>query len=149
MPSNNYSTTENSLVLDILQDLQSEKIKTVEEINMELKQKIYEVFQPFLNFTQNKDNFSEVYQRLKGYEYVKPNEIKEGDYVRYLNPKYFYDIQLMKGGFVSYITKNKKQITLVNGNRVIKIVYPKLTLFRKLNSEDIIKQKIISSLLED
>tara|TARA_Y100000590_G_C15587420_1_gene964672 strand:+ start:401 stop:850 length:450 start_codon:yes stop_codon:yes gene_type:complete len=149
MPSNNYYTSENSLVLDILQDLQNEKIKTPEEIDMELKQKIYEVFQPFLNFPQNKDNFAEVYQRLKGYEYVKPNEIEEGDYVRYLNPKYFYDIQLMKGGFVSDITKKKRQITLVNGNRVIKIFYPKLTLFRKLDSGDIIKQKIIASLLED
>ena len=134
MPSNSYTTSDNSLVLDILQDLQSEKIKTPEEIDMELKQKIYEVFQPFLNFPQNKDNFAEVYERLKGYEYVKAHEIQEGDYVRYLNPKYFYDIQLMKGGFV---------------NRVIKIVYPKLTLFRKLDSSDIIKQKIIASLLED
>jgi len=149
MPSNNYSTSENSLVLDILQDLQNEKIKTLEEIDMELKQKIYVVFQPFLNFPQNKDNFAEVYQRLKGYEYVKANEIEEGDYVRYLNPKYFYDIQLMKGGFVSDITKKKRQITLVNGNRVIKIFYPKLTLFRKLDSGSIIKQKIIASLLED
>ena len=149
MPSNSYTTSDNSLVLDILQDLQSEKIKTPEEIDMELKQKIYEVFQPFLNFPQNKDNFAEVYERLKGYEYVKAHEIQEGDYVRYLNPKYFYDIQLMKGGFVSEITKKKKQITLVNGNRVIKIVYPKLTLFRKLDSSDIIKQKIIATLLED
>ncbi len=140
---------ENSLVLDILQDLQTDSIKTEEEIDSELKQKIYAVFQPFLNFSQNQDNFSEVYQRLKGYQYVLPQDIQEGDYIRYLNPKYFYDIQLMKGGFVSDIVKKKKQITLVNGNKVIKIFYPCMTLFRKLDSGDIIKQKILSSLMED
>lgn len=140
---------ENSLVLDILQDLQTESIKTEEEIETELKQKIYEVFQPFLNFSQNQDNFAEVYQRLKGYQYVLPQEVQEGDYIRYLNPKYFYDIQLMKGGFVSEIIKKKKQIIIVNGSKVIKIHYPTLTLFRKLDSGDIIKQKILSSLMED
>ena len=81
---------ENSLVLDILQDLQTDSIKTEEEIDSELKQKIYQVFQPFLNFNQNQDNFAEVYQRLKGYQFVLAQDVQEGDYLRYLNPKYFY-----------------------------------------------------------
>ena len=52
----------------------------------------------------------------------------------------------MKGGFVSSLDKRKKQITLVNGNKVIKIKYSGLCLFRKLDEGDIIKQQILESL---
>ena len=141
--------TENSLVLEILKDIQNNKIKTEEEIKQELKQRLYHVYKPFLNFPANQDNFAEVFDRLQGYQYVGVRELQEGDYIRYLNPKYFYDIQLMKGGFISNINKKKKQITLVNGNKVIKIIYPQLTLFRKLDDGDLIKQKIMASLLDD
>ena len=75
---------ENSLVLDILQDLQTDSIKTEAEIDSELKQKIYQVFQPFLNFSQNQDNFADVYQRLKGYQYVLAQDFRKS-YLRYLN----------------------------------------------------------------
>ena len=139
----------NSLVLEILQDIDNKTIKTKEEIQQELKLKLYEVYKPFLNFQSNQDNFGEVFDRLDGYQYIKVSELQEGDYIRYLNPKYFYDIQLMKGGFISDINKKQKKITLVNGNRVIKILYQGLTLFRKLDDGDLIKQKIMASLLED
>lgn len=141
--------TENSLVLEILQDIENNKIKTALEIEQEIKQRLYQVYRPFLNFPSNQENFAEVFDRLRGYEFAEVKELQEGDYIRYLNPKYFYDIQLMKGGFISDINKKKKQITLVNKNKIIKIIYPKLTLFRKLDEGDIIKLKIMTSWLKD
>lgn len=137
---------DNPLVLEILQDIQNEKIKSKEEIQQELKLKLYQVYKPFLNFNSNRDNFSTTYDKLQGYQFIEGKEAVEGDYVRYLNPKYFYDIQLMKGGFVSAINTKKKQITLVNGNKVIKIKYVDLCLFRKLDEGDLIKQQILASL---
>ena len=92
---------DNPLVLEILQDIQTDKIKTKEEIQQELKLKLYQVYKPFLNFNSNQDNFSITYEKLQGYQFIEAKNLIEGDYVRYLNPKYFYDIQLMKGGFVS------------------------------------------------
>lgn len=141
--------TENSLVLEILQDIENNKVKTSTEIEQEIKHKLYQVYHPFLNFPSNQENFAEVFDRLQGYEFTEVKDLQEGDYIRYLNPKYFYDIQLMKGGFISDINMKKKQITLVNGNKIIKIIYPKLTLFRKLEEADIIKQKIMTSLLDN
>tara|TARA_B100000963_G_C22146066_1_gene459689 strand:- start:41 stop:463 length:423 start_codon:yes stop_codon:yes gene_type:complete len=137
---------DNPLVLEILQDIQTDKIKTKEEIQQELKLKLYQVYKPFLNFNSNQDNFSITYEKLQGYQFIEAKNLTEGDYVRYLNPKYFYDIQLMKGGFVSAHNSKKKQLTLVNGNKVIKIFYTGLCLFRKLDEGDIIKQKILASL---
>ena len=52
----------------------------------------------------------------------------------------------MKGGFLSAHNQKKKQLILVNGNKVIKIYYAKLCLFRKLDEGYIIKQKIFESL---
>ena len=134
-------------VQEILQDIEKQKIKTKEEVNEEIKLKLYEIYKPFLNFESNQDNFGETYEKLQGYQYIEVNNLDEGDYIRYLNPKYFYDIKLMKGGFISNINKAKKQIVIVNGNKVIKLVYPKLVIFKKLDDGDIIKQKIIESLV--
>ena len=44
---------DNPLVLEILQDIQNEKIKTREDIQNELKLKLYQVYKPFLNFNSN------------------------------------------------------------------------------------------------
>ena len=137
---------DNPLVLEILQDIQSEKVKTKDEIQQEIKLKLNQVYKPFLNFSSNQDNFSTTFQKLQGYHFIEGRDANEGDYIRYINPKYFYDIQLMKGGFVSSLNLKKKQITLVNGNKVIKIKYPDLCLFRKLDEGDIIKQQILASL---
>ena len=38
---------DNPLVLEILQDIQTDKIKTKEEIQQELKLKLYQVYKPF------------------------------------------------------------------------------------------------------
>ena len=40
---------DNPLVLEILQDIQSEKVKTKDEIQQEIKLKLYQVYKPFLS----------------------------------------------------------------------------------------------------
>lgn len=137
---------DNLLVREILQDIQNQKIKSKAEVCQEIKIKLYQVYKPFLDFNVNQDNFGESYEKLEGYQFMESWQLEEGDYIRYLNPKYFYDIKLMKGGFISNINSKKKQITLINGNKLIKIFYPKLTLFKKLDDGDLIKQKIIESI---
>ena len=80
---------DNPLVLEILKDIQSEKIKTKEEIQQEIKLKLYQVYKPFLNFTANQDNFSITYEKLQGYHFIEGRDANEGEYLRYINPKYF------------------------------------------------------------
>ena len=53
---------DNPLVLEILNDIQNEKIKTKEEIQQEIKLKLYQVYKPFLNFNSNQENFSTTYR---------------------------------------------------------------------------------------
>ena len=136
---------DDSLVNEILQDIQNNKIRTKEELQQEIKLKIYEVYKPFLSFETNQDNFKETYDKLDGYKYVTVSELEEGRYIRFLNTKFFYDIKLQKGGFINSINKKKKLISLINGNKIIKIFYPSVTIFMKLNESDRVKQLILES----
>lgn len=136
---------DDSLVNEILQDIQNNKIRTKEEIQQEIKLKLYEVYKPFLSFETNQDNFKETYDKLDGYKYVRVSELEEGRYIRFLNTKFFYDIKLQKGGFINSINKKKKLISLINGNKIIKIFYPSITIFMKLNESDRVKQLILES----
>lgn len=136
---------DDSLVNEILQDIQNDKIKTKQELQQEIKLKIYEVYKPFLSFDTNQDNFKETYDKLDGYKYATVSELEEGRYIRFLNTKFFYDIKLQKGGFINSINKKKKLISLINGNKIIKIFYPSNTIFMKLNESDRVKQLILES----
>ena len=136
---------DDSLVNEILQDIQNNKIRTKEELQQEIKLKLYEVYKPFLSFETNQDNFKETYDKLDGYKYVTVSELEEGRYIRFLNTKFFYDIKLQKGGFINSINKKKKLISLINGNKIIKIFYPSITIFMKLNESDRVKQLILES----
>ena len=136
---------DDSLVNEILQDIQNDKIKTKQELQQEIKLKIYEVYKPFLSFDTNQDNFKETYDKLDGYKYATVSELEEGRYIRFLNTKFFYDIKLQKGGFINSINKKKKLISLINGNKIIKFFYPSNTIFMKLNESDRVKQLILES----
>lgn len=137
---------ENELVNIILEEIETHKIKSKEELQQEIKMKLYECYQPFLNFAVNKDNFKKSYEKLTNYKYITIEELEAGRFIRYLSNKYFYDIKLMKGGFVSQIDTKKNIITLLNGPKIIKINYEDLWIFMKLNEEDIVKQMILQSL---
>ena len=134
---------EDSLVNEILQDIKNDNIKSKEELEQEIKYNLYEIYQPYLTFESNKDNFKESFEKLEGYKYVTISQLEEGRFIRFINPKYFYDIKLQKGGFISQINRKKKIITLINGSDITKIYYPKLKIFMKLNESDRVKQQIL------
>ena len=135
----------NSFVNEILRDIQNDNIKTKEELTQEIKLRLYQLYKPFLTFESNKDNFRETFEKLDGYKYVSNSDLEEGRYIRYLNTKYFYDIKLQKGGFITDINRKKKIIKLKNGSDIIKIFYSNLTIFMKLNDTDRLKQQLLES----
>lgn len=137
----------NDLVNMILQEREDETLKTKEETNREMKIKLYNLYKEFLDFEVNKENFRNSYTKLEDeYKYVEIEDIYLGTFVRHINDKYFYDIKLAKGGFVSQIDYEKRSIRLKNGNNVYKIFLDENLVFEKLNEDDKIKQMIIEGL---
>jgi hypothetical protein len=74
---------------------------------------------------------------------LEDTQLNEGDYIRYINPKFFYDLKLGLGGFVTKIDNNIIQI--VNNDKILNIDNEKLLVFKKLNNEDIIKLTILEN----
>ena len=138
---------DNELVNLILQERADETLKTKEETNQEIKIQLYQVYQDYLDFDANKDNFRESYGKLENeYKYIEIEEVYLGTFVRHISSKYFYDIKLAKGGFVMEIDYKFKTVKLKNGPSVYKIFADEVAMFEKLTEDDKIKQMIIEGL---
>jgi len=139
-------SSDSDLVSLILQEISENKIKTKEELDQEIKTSLYQVYQNYLDFDSNQENFRDSYQKLKGYKYVELLDLEEGRFIRYLSNKHFYDIKLMVGGFITEIDYQNQKIRMLNKNKVFYLKSNDITMYMKLNEEEIVKQKILESL---
>jgi len=139
-------SSDSDLVSLILQEISENKIKTKEELDQEIKTSLYQVYQNYLDFDSNQENFRDSYQKLKGYKYVELLDLEEGRFIRYLSNKHFYDIKLMVGGFITEIDYQNQKIRMLNKNKVFYLKSNDITMYMKLNEEEIVKQKIMESL---
>ena len=136
---------DSNLVKLVLQEKTENKIKTFQELKDEKNDILKNLFSKYLYYEINKENFKEIIDKLEDYIYVnlEDTQLNEGDYIRYINPKFFYDLKLGLGGFVTKIDNNIIQI--VNNDKILNIDNEKLLVFKKLNNEDIIKLTILEN----
>ena len=139
-------SSDSDLVSLILREISENKIKTKEELDQEIKNSLYQVYQNYLDFDSNQENFRDSYQKLRGYKYVELLDLEEGRFIRYLSNKHFYDIKLMVGGFITEIDYQNQKIRMLNKNKVFYLKSNDITMYMKLNEEEIVKQKILESL---
>ena len=142
------NSNEDDLVNFLLQEIKENKIKTKEELNNEIKMNLYNLYKNYLNLEKNKDNFKETYFKLENtYKFVDFKDIEEGRFIRYISNKYFFDIELKRGGFVANIDIKNGKIKVINGNKVFYLkIKDNYVFFMKLNEEDKVKQLIAASL---
>ena len=136
---------EEDFVNQILRDRIDNKLSSRKEIE-ELNDKIlFDIYRNYMNYEQNKENLINSRKKLKDY-YYSNNNFTPGEYVKYINTKYFYDLKIHKGGFIRSIDGN--MIRLVNGNNFWSVDFTKTKLFTKLNQEQLIKLIIIETFEE-
>lgn len=136
---------EEDFVNQILRDRIDNKLSSRKEIE-ELNDKIlFDIYRNYMNYEQNKENLINSRKKLKDY-YYSNNNFTLGEYVKYINTKYFYDLKIHKGGFIRSIDGN--MIRLVNGNNFWSVDFTKTKLFTKLNQEQLIKLIIIETFEE-
>ena len=136
---------EEEFVNQILRDRIDSKLSSRKEIE-ELNDKIlFDIYRNYMNYEQNKENLINSRKKLKDY-YYSNNNFTPGEYVKYINTKYFYDLKIHKGGFIRSIDGN--MIRLVNGNNFWSVDFTKTKLFTKLNQEQLIKLIIIETFEE-
>ena len=137
---------EEEFVNQILRDRIDSKLSSRKEIE-ELNDKIlFDIYRNYMNYEQNKENLINSRKKLKDY-YFSNNNFSPGEYVKYINTKYFYDLKIHKGGFIRSI--EGKMVRLVNGNNFWSVDMDKTKLFTKLNQEQLIKLIIIETFEEN
>tara|TARA_B100000963_G_C22464050_1_gene597054 strand:- start:222 stop:644 length:423 start_codon:yes stop_codon:yes gene_type:complete len=136
---------DSELVQNILKNRRENKLLSKEEITNEIQTAVYQVYRDVINYESNKLNLQNTLEKLENYKYCKKiSDLRKGDYIRYLNSKYFYDIKLNLGGFIEDIQGNLINV-LVN-NKFYKIRYDKNEIFIRLKDEDLLKLEIIELL---
>ena len=137
---------DSDLVKLILSENQDKKIKNFTEIKNEINIILENIFQKYLCYTKNVENLKEIKDKLEEYQYVTFDDLNTGDFIRYINPKYFYDIKLAKGGFISKIYEEEGKIQIKDNNKIYNLKFENFIFFKKLTKEDIIKLTIIDAL---
>ena len=127
----------------ILETSKNQYIRTLTEINNETNQLINFLFEKYLNYKQNITNKNEAYQLLETYHPIEFKDISNGDFIKYFDNKYFYDVNIKGGGFV--VKKNKKNILIKMPIKYITI-RSSGKFFRKLTQEEMAKIKIMETL---
>ena len=136
---------EEEFVASILKDRVENKLSSTKEIH-ELNDRILvDIYSNYMNYEKNKENLVSAREKLKEY-YYSNNNFSKGEYVTYINPKYFYDLRIHKGGFVTSIEGNI--LRLVNGRSVWGVDMKKIRIFTKLNEDQKLKLIIIDTFEE-
>lgn len=136
---------EEEFVAQILKDRLGNKLSSSKEIH-ELNDKILvEIYGNYMNYDKNKENLVDSREKLKEY-YFSNNNFSKGEYITYINSKYFYDLKIHKGGFIREI--DGKMVRLVNGRSFWSVDMEKTRIFTKLTKEQKIKLIIIDTFEE-
>ena len=137
---------DSNLVKLILEQRKNKELKTHKEIQTELKHVVYKIYKKFLYFKNNEDNFRETIDKLDDYQYVRVENLDDGNYIRYISLKNFYDIKLALGGFITDLDYKKGIIKLTNNGIISAVKMNKAYFFKKINKEDKIKLMLLDAL---
>ena len=134
------------IVQYILQNRRENKLLSKVEIEDVKKKQVVDIYGKFIDFETNKYNIYQTLDKLQNYKYCNIQDLNKGNYIRYLNDKYFYDIKLNLGGFIENINYKKGLITIVNKNKYYKMKFSENIIFVKLTEDDLLKLNIIEIL---
>ena len=130
-------------IQNILNNIKKKEIRTLEEIRKQNKEVILAAYEPFFEFEANIKNYNEIKKtnKLDYYEYVEYDLLSYGDYIRFFDKTYFFNMKLHAGGKVISVRDDKLLIRTPSGS-MIWIRFDNY-IFRHLDSEDLAKIKLV------
>jgi hypothetical protein len=98
----------------ILESITHEECLPLNVIKETREYVINKFYEKFMKYDKNKENIKESQEILDNYKYVEDVScLKQGDKIRYLSKKHFYDIKV--SSHVIYICNINNYITIANG----------------------------------
>ena len=130
-------------IQNILNNIKKREIRTLDEIREQNRLAIDMAYEPFMEFEANIKNYNQIKDtdKLDMYEFVDYEFLQFGDYIRFFDKKFFFNMKLHPGGVVK-ATRDDKLLIYTFKNGFEWIQYDNY-IFRKLNEEDMAKIKLI------
>ena len=125
----------------IISNIKHKEVRTLSEIRETNLYAIEEAYADFMEFEQNHKNKELVKTKLNFYEFIPYEYLTGGDYIRYIDKKYFFNMKLDNGGKILSMRKDKMLIWSIKQKRVW--VGLDNYIFRKLTEEDFAKIKLV------
>lgn len=130
-----------SEISKIISNIKHKEVRTLAEIRETNMQAVEEAYSDFMEFEQNHQNKEEVKTKLDMYEFVPYEHLTGGDYVRYIDKKFFFNMKLDNGGKILSIRKDKMLLWSIKKKRVW--IGLDNYIFRRLTEEDFAKIKLV------
>ena len=130
-----------SEISKIISNIKHKEVRTLAEIRETNMQAVEEAYSDFMEFEQNHQNKEEVKTKLDMYEFVPYEHLTGGDYVRYIDKKFFFNMKLDNGGKILSIRNDKMLLWSIKKKRVW--IGLDNYIFRRLTEEDFAKIKLV------
>jgi hypothetical protein len=130
-----------SEISKIISNIKHKEVRSLAEIRKTNMQAVEEAYAEFMEFEQNHYNKEEVKTKLAMYEFVPYEHLTGGDYVRYIDKKFFFNMKLDNGGKILSIRKDKMLLWSIKKKRVW--IGLDNYIFRRLTEEDFAKIKLV------
>ena len=130
-----------SEISKIISNIKHKEVRTLAEIRETNMQAVEEAYDDFMEFEQNHQNKEEVKTKLDMYEFVPYEHLTGGDYVRYIDKKFFFNMKLDNGGKILSIRNDKMLLWSIKKKRVW--IGLDNYIFRRLTEEDFAKIKLV------
>lgn len=103
---------------------------------------IDKVFSNFMRYEKNIQNKLSAQKELQSYEFVDVDDLQKGDFIRYFNFRFFFDLGLVIGGTVLNTNFKKSGDILILAPYGVKRIKPNI-FFKRIKTDDLFKMKLI------
>jgi hypothetical protein len=121
---------------------QNEDLETLDDIEEIRQLAIDKVFNSYMVYEKNIINKKMAEYELEEYRFIDIADLKKGDFVRYFNLTKFYDLKLVIGGTIMDLDYQGTGEILLFAPYGVKRIKPNI-FFKKINTDDMIKMKLI------
>jgi hypothetical protein len=103
---------------------------------------IDKVFSNFMRYENNIQNKIIAEKELQTFEFIDVNDLQKGDFIRYFNLRFFFDLKLVIGGTVLNTNFNDSGDILILAPYGVKRIKPNI-FFKRIKTDDLFKMKLI------
>jgi len=126
----------------IISNIKENEYDTLNDIEELRNLAIDKVFSNFMNYEKNIQNKIIAEKELQSFEFIDVDDLQKGDFIRYFNLRFFFDLKLVIGGTVLNTNFKNSGDILIMAPYGVKRIKPNI-FFKRIKTDDLFKMKLI------